>query len=113
MESVRKQTIVQVEKTGIKFYNQEGEAIEITSDVNLEPIAICMEGDATVVNMDKEIVQIKDIVKMDVSSVAFSPKKNYLVVCTKPEEGKNNLFIFDRQLKIVAEHIWKGSSIDG
>ncbi len=113
MESERKQMIVQVEKSGIRFYDQHGEQQEASSDVSLEPMAILSGGDATVINVDNELIQIKDIVNMEVSSIAFSPKKSYLAVCCKPEAGKKNLFILDKEMKIVAEHAWIGTSTDG
>lgn len=113
MESSGKQTIVQVEKTGIKFYDNEGVEKDITSDVTLEPMAIYTEGDATVLNMDNEMIKLSNIVNTEVSSVAFSPLKNYLVACTKPVEGQNNLFVIDKTMNIVAEYVWKGSSFEG
>jgi uncharacterized protein with WD repeat len=113
MESVGKQSIVQVERTGVKFYDQDGVQLEAKSDINLEPIAMTTEGDAIVVNMDKEMIMLSDLLKSEVSSIAFSPLRNYLVACTKYTEGENNVFVFDRSKNIVAEYIWKSSSKEG
>jgi hypothetical protein len=113
MESVGKQTIVQVQKSGIKFYDQEGTEKSVSSDVNLEPIAMLTEGNATVLNLDKEIIYLADIVKAEISSIAFSPNKTYLLACTKFVEGQDNLFVINMSKEIVASYVWKSSSKEG
>lgn len=113
MESVGKQTIVQVEKTGVKIYDQDGNELPLTSNVNLEPIAMLTDGDATILNLDNDMILLADVVKTEISSVAFSPLKNYLVACTKYVEGQSNLFILNRKLEVVAEYVWKSSSKEG
>lgn len=113
MESVGKQTIVQLEKTGLEIYDHEGKALEITSDVDLEPIALLADGDASVLNLDNEVLHLSELLQVEISSVAFSPKKTYLVACSKYVEGQSNLFILNSSKEILASFVWKSSSKDG
>lgn len=113
MESVGKQRVVQVEKTGIKFYDQDGEKIEVASDVTLQPFAVISDDGTAVFNLDKEVIQLGEVLKVEISSVAFSPKKSYVIACSKFIEGQSNLFILNTKMEVVADFVWKSSSKEG
>lgn len=113
MESVGKQKVVQVQKTGISFYSQDGEKTEAVSDVSLQPFAVITDDGTAVFNLDKEVIQLGEVLKVEISSVAFSPKKSYVVACSKYIEGQSNLFIVNTKMELIADFIWKGTSKEG
>lgn len=125
MESVLKQEIVQVEKVGLKFYDQSGTQLEKFTELGLikptdakfspgdgKYLAVLTFGGITILDMDNNEVS-GELQLEDVSVIEFSPKGTYLVACAKYTEGQSNLLIIDMQAQIVAQHVWKSGSKEG
>lgn len=125
MESVAKQLIVQVEKVGLKFYDHEGNQLDIFADLKLikpttakfspsagKHLAVLTFGGVTILNMDNNEVS-GEVQQEDIAVIDFSPKGTYLIACSKYIEGQSNLFIINMKGEIVAQHIWKSGSKEG
>lgn len=125
MESVTKQVIVQVEKVGLKFYDQEGYQLEIFTDVELikptdakfspgdgKYLAVLTSGGITILNMDNGEVS-GELKLEDISVIDFSPNGTYIIACSKYTEGQSNLLIINMQGDVVAKHVWKSGSKEG